>query len=438
MSDDRERNQYFQMQSRALSRRMVLQSAGLAATGLTLGALTSPVEAQSTNGPLAPWFGPGGAKAGQGITWMHGLNLAITGPGADYGKLMSHGAETAAQLIAASGGPTIKLSISDHQSGLVPPAVLGVRRLIARDHIQTLGSSYGPATEALFPLVKQAGVTTFWSGGAGPGGINKPYVWTTMALFAVDPAPGGLAFMAKRFPDAKRLALVGQQENGITAITEIAPKTWPQISGGGTIVTTEMANIGTRDFSSLVARVKNARPDVVFSTLYGDDQGYFIKQLREAGVTAPLLNIDLALPGVANIAGASLGQECYLAIDGYFPDNPNPYNKVFVEAHKKAFGAAPEYFAANFFEAMNIIWALIGRTLQAGGTPGRGPAFSDSILKNPSFPSVYGGTATEAGVMTFDTDHTVIKPLGVFKIAEGGGLTKLATIKKGSTTLDPA
>jgi branched-chain amino acid transport system substrate-binding protein len=416
-------------------RRMMLNTAAMAG----LGAIGLPgiAAAQEVQGPLTPFFGPGGDKAGKGLTWVHGLNLAVTGPGADYGKLMSHGAQTAADLIAASGGPTFKIAISDHQSGLVPPAVLGVRRLIERDGVQTLGSSYGPATEALFPIVEQSQVTTFWSGGAGPGGIDKPFVWTTMALFAIDPAPGGLAFMAKRFSSAKRLVVVGQQENGTKAVTEIAPRVWPQVSDGGQIVGTEMANIGTRDFSALVARVKNGKPDVVFSTLYGDDQGYFIKQLRESGVAAPLLNIDLSKPGVPNIAGAALAQECYLAIDGYFPDNSNPYNKVFVEAHRKAYGADPEYFGANFFEATNIVWALIGRILQAGGKPGRGPAFSEAIAQNPNFPSVYGGSADKVGVMTFDKDHTVIKPLGVFQIGDGGSLTKLATIKKGSTEVEP-
>jgi branched-chain amino acid transport system substrate-binding protein len=423
-----------------VGRRSVLAGIGGVAAGLGVSMLGFPhaAHAADVQGPLTPWFGPGGPKAGAGLVWQHGLNLAITGPGADYGKLMSQGVTTATKLIAASGGPTIKLAISDHQSGLVPPAVLGVRRLISKDLIQTLGSSYGPATESLFPMIEQAQVTTFWSGGAGPGGINKPYVWTTMALFAVDPTPGGLAFMAKRFPSAKRLAVVGQQENGLAAVNEMAPRIWPQVSGGGQIVTTELTNIGTRDFSSLVARVKNSKPDVVFSTVFGDDQGYFIKQLREAGITAPLLNIDLSKPGVPNIAGAAIAQECYLAIDGYFPENPNPYNRLFVDTYKAAYGVEPEYFAANFFEATNIIWTLIGRILQAGDKPGRGPAFSESIIKHPSFPSVYGGTADQPGVMTFDKDHTVIKPIGVFQIGEAGSLTKLATIKKGSTVVDPA
>ena len=146
---------------------------------------------------------------------------------------------------------------------------------------------------------------------------------------------------------------------------------------------------------------------------------------------------DLATPSVPNIAGAAIAKECYLAVDAYFPDNPNPYNRAFVEAYRAGYGTNPDYFAANFFEATNVVWALIARTLKAGKTPGRGN-LSEAIEHDPNFLSVYGGSATQVGKMTFDNDHSVIKPLGVYQIGVGGKLTKVATIRKGSTEIGAA
>lgn len=410
-----------------------------AATAIAALTVAGPAFAQSGDGPLAEWFGAGGEGAGAGIEWKHGLNLALTGTGAGIGQAMTQGAQIAADLIKETNGPSITLALNDHQGGLVPASVTGVRRLISQEGINSLGTSYGPASEALFPLVASSGITTFWSGGAGPNGLSKPNVWVTMALFAVDPATGGIAYLAQRFPEAKRLALVGQQENGISAIEEIAPKVWPEVSQGGEIVAKEYVNIGTTDFSALIARLKSAQADAIFTTIYANDQGYMIKQLRDAGIDIPIMSIDLATPTVPDIAGDAIAKNCFLAVDGYFPDNPNPFNKVFVERYKAAYGVNPDYFAANFFEATCMLFALISRTVKAGKDPKDAAALQEAFAADPNFPSVYGGSASEPGVMTFNLDdHSVTKPIGVFEIGQGGALTKVATIKKDSTEIGAA
>ncbi len=432
----------------APSRRQFLGGVGAIAGAIALSACSGGGSGGGTGigqasggpvtGPLTPFFGEGGKDLGQGLVWTHGMNLALTGTGASIGLAMSQGAAVAADLMKKSGGPSITLKQSDHQGGLVGPAVSGVRRMVLREKILSLGSSYGPATTALFPFAKESKLTTFWSGGAGPAGLDQDFIWITMALFAVDPAPGALAFMAQKYPEAKNLALIGQKENGVSALTEIAPKVWPEVSSGGKVVAEEYADIGTKDFSSTVARVKATQADVIFSTVYGNDQGYLIKQLRESGVTAPIMNIDLAVPTVPDIAGSALTKDCFLAVDGYQPENPNPYNKVFVDAYTSAYGSAPDYFAANFFETTNILAGAIAAAVKSGKEPGLNDVLNQTLAANPRWPSVYGGSATEPGFIEFQEDHSAVKPIGVFEIGGAGKLTKLATITKGSTKVLPA
>lgn len=422
-----------------LTRRGVLAAgAGAIAASAGLGFGRSFAQ-DAVEGPLTPWFGPGGADAGAGIEWTHGLNLALTGSGAPIGQAMSQGAEIAADLIRASGGPDITLKLNDHQNGQVAAAVTGVRRLISQEGIQSLGSSYGAATESLFPLIDTSEITTFWSGGAGPNGLGKEYVWVTMAIYAIDATPGGLGYLAKAFPDRKRLAIVGNPENGIIAVQETAPKYWPIASDGGEVVATEMVNIGTTDFSALIARLKSVDADVIYTTVYGNDQGYMIKQMREAGITAPILIMDLVVPTVPEIAGDAIAQDVFLAVDGYQPENLNPLNQLFVEEYRKKFNMDPDYFAANFFEQTLVLWGMIRGTIADGATPGRGPQLGASVGPDNAFPSVYGGGADDVAMMSFDIkDHSVTKPIGVFKVGQGGALTKVGSIKKGSVEVDPA
>lgn len=413
---------------------------GTALLALSAGLNITPGLAEDvTEGPLTPWFGPGGPKAGAGLKWVHGLNLALTGAGAPIGQAMSQGAEIAADLIRASGGPDITLKLNDHQNGQVSAAVTGVRRLISQERIQSLGSSYGAATEALFPLVDTSQITTFWSGGAGPHGLGKQFVWVTMAIYAIDATPGGLGYLAKTFPDKKRLAIIGNPENGIVAVQETAPKFWPIASNGGEVVATEMVNIGTTDFSALIARLKSVNADVIYTTVYGNDQGYMIKQMREAGIDAPILIMDLVMPTVPEIAGDAIAQDVYLAVDGYQPENLNPLNQLFVQEYKKKFNMNPDYFAANFFEQTLALWKMIQGAIADGATPDRGPQLGASVTADNKFPSVYGGGADTVEAMTFDIkDHSVTKPIGVFKIGKGGALTKVGSIKKGSVEVAPA
>ncbi len=189
----------------------------------------------------------------------------------------------------------------------------------------------------------------------------------------------------------------------------------------------------------MIARLKSAKADAIFSTIYGNDQGYFIKQLRDAGVNIPIMSIDLATPTVPDIAGDAVANNCFLAVDGYLPENPNPYNSLFVDTFKKKYGTSPDYFAANFFEATSILGALISRAVKAGKNPEEAGVLSEVIADNPSFPSVYGGSASEPGMMKFNTDdHSVTKPIGVFEIGSKGVLKKVATITKGSTDIGAA
>lgn len=418
-----------------LSRRTVLQGLGGLAAGAS-GLLNTSASFAAGAGEFAAWFGPGGADSGAGLTWVHGLNLSMTGQGAEFGRVMSQGAELAAEIITASGGPKFSIAINDHQSGLVPPAVQGVRRLISQEGIKSLASSYGAATEAVFPIINQFGVTTFWTGGPSPSGLNKPFVFITIGLWALDATPGGIAYLAQSSPKAKRLAILGVTENGLPAVNELAPKAWSELTGGE-VVYKELVNAGSTDFSAVVGQIRAANADAIYTTVYGNDLGFFIKQAREAGITAPILVIDLGL-SVADIAGSSIEDNCFLATDGYLIDNPNPYNQAFVKAYRTKYNADPDYFAANFFEGTMIVWAAIQRAIKAGTQPGRGTALVDAIRKEPIFPSLYGGSTDAVGKMTFNEDHSVTKPMGVFKIGKGGVLAKVASIEKGSTKLGPA
>jgi branched-chain amino acid transport system substrate-binding protein len=428
-----------------LTRTQVLRrGAGLGAAFLIGGAYSPTAlasrrrvwDAEAGGNVLNKIFGPGGKAAGKGFTLNDGMLLAVTGQGSFYGHVMSHGAQLGGKQIGAAGGPTFKISIGDHQSGLVPPAISATRRLVLQNHIETLQTSYGAPSEAIVPLIEQYKLLTFNGGGASPGQLNKNYLWMTRMLYGIDPTPGILTYIAKKHK-AKKLAIVGTLENAVEAEKTLVPKIWPQISHGGSIVHTEIHDVGITDFSTVVARVKASNPEAIITYSFGNDTGYQVKQFRQSGVTVPIFGVEFT-DQAAKIAGKTY--DTYQFGGDYFDikNLGNPWTKLFVASVKKTYHETAEFYGANYYEMTFVMWDLIRRTIKAGGNPASSTDLQKQLLKNPTFKSLYGGGKGKVGLMKFGLkDHTISKPMGVFKVKNGVPALEANIVKwdgKGSPT----
>jgi branched-chain amino acid transport system substrate-binding protein len=407
------------MSAQGLSRRRLLQAsaAGAAVAGASRFSFPSYARAQDAS-PLNDIFGPGGVEGGEGVTIQGGMNLAMTGQGAFFGDVMSKGALLAAEQVGAAWGPTVTITINDHESGEVPPSVNGVRRLITQEGISFLQTSYGAPSEALIPILQQNEILTFNGGGASPKQLFADFLWMTRMVFAYDPTPGALNWLAENYPDAKRLATIGTLENGVEALEQLAPRVWPEFMDGGEIVIKEIHDVGLTDFSQVIARVNASTPDAIFTVSFGNDLGYMVKQFREAGVEIPIVGIEFT-QDAQTIAG-ELYDTFVFATDYYDTQNQNPWNVEFVAAHQEKYGEDPEYYGANYYEQVFVVWDLMRRVLAEGGDPLSGAALQEALIQEPVFKSVYGGDAENVGEMSFDTEsHTISKPMGVFAVKGG-------------------
>lgn len=391
--------------------------------------------------PFNEIFGPGGKAGGSEVTVKAGMNLAVTGIGSFYGQTMSEAAKLGARQIKESGGPTFDIKIGDHKSGEIPAAVSAVRQLITQDQINTLQTSFGPASEAVIPLIQQNKILTLQGGGTSPGQIGKDYLWNNRMIYADVGAPGSVAWIAKAYPDAKRLAIVGSPENGVPAQEEIVPKLWPELSDGGTVVAQESHDVGVADFGPVVARVRASNPDVIWTASFGDDVGNLVKAFDRAGMgDVPVVGVEYT-PQACEVAGESYNNYI-VAGDSFDPNNENPFTQLFVEAFKKEYNREPDLYAANYYEQMFIFWELVRRTVEAGGDPTSGEELQKQLAAKPEFKSVYGGGPDEVGVIQLDPEeHSVVKPQSVARVTHGPDactLKTVATIQPLEDGMDPA
>ncbi len=111
------------------------------------------------------------------------------------------------------------------------------------------------------------------------------------------------------------------------------------VHDGGTVVGEEYVPLGGTDFSSVIAKIKLAHPDVIFNTLNGDSNVSFFKQMAAAGITPaqlPVMSFSIA-EQEAHAMGPSLVAGSFAAWN-YFQSLKNPMNQKFVAAYKAKYG----------------------------------------------------------------------------------------------------
>jgi branched-chain amino acid transport system substrate-binding protein len=126
------------------------------------------------------------------------------------------------------------------------------------------------------------------------------------------------------------------------------------IAKGGTIVAKEAYSVNDQDFSAILTKVKEAKPDILFIPDYYSKVSLIAKQVRSLGMA------DLAMLGgdgwdeIANNAGDEV-EGCYY-INHFSSDSTEPAAVAFVNKYKAAYNnETPNALAVLGYDAMKIV-----------------------------------------------------------------------------------
>lgn len=109
---------------------------------------------------------------------------------------------------------------------------------------------------------------------------------------------------------------------------------------GGELVGEEYTPLGHTDYSTIISKIKEAKPDIVYNTLNGDSNVAFFKQLKDAGITSKdltTLSVSVAEEEIRGIGADVL--EGHLAAWNYYQTTDTPENKTFVKKYKAKYGS---------------------------------------------------------------------------------------------------
>ncbi|HRA47143.1 MAG TPA: ABC transporter substrate-binding protein [Thermomicrobiales bacterium] len=124
------------------------------------------------------------------------------------------------------------------------------------------------------------------------------------------------------------------------------------------------------DFSSQITDIKamDPQPSVIFASAVPFEVGTLVKQIRDAGLTLPILGGDgYDTPSLLELAGDKAVDVYFTTHEGIYGDQ-SPESKTFTEAFTTEYGKGPDsIFAALGYDGINLLCDAITR---AGDTDG--------------------------------------------------------------------
>lgn len=393
----------------------------------------------SIEGDIAELTGADTDCLGGGQTIPVGIVVALTGQGAFYGKAQVQGAQLAAAQIEAAGGPTFDLVVKDHKSADAQAGVQAVREL-GEAGVRFDMQSYQGIFGAGIAGVEQYQMLTL-DGGGGIGGpiLGSPYFYGSRVTLPEGRDPVGAKYIAEAFPEVATAFIVQPDLGPENNDSYIQGQEDALGAEGIEVIGTEITPIGTTDFSGVVTKLNSTKPDVIISEVFGDDNAYLAKQLRESGSSTPIIGYDYA-SNMADVAGDSADGYTFV-LDYFLADDPeNEWAEYFAATYQEAYpdSPAPGYNEANYYADLVTFWNVVQRLCATGGDVNDPADIMAAFESDPTFPSLFGpGDGKPYGTLTFDLDtHSLAeRSLGIFTV-EGGAVKRLGRAGIGGEGLE--
>lgn len=179
---------------------------------------------------------------------------------------------------------------------------------------------------------------------------------------------------------------------------------------GGTLAGEEYLPLGTTEFGDVIARIKQAKPEVVFNTLNGDSNLAFYQQYKDAGIDAqdiPIMAISVAEEELRRIGGDTA--KGHYASWSYFQSIDTPNNRAFVKNFQQRYGS--DRVTSDPIEAAYVQVYLWKQAAEKAGS------FEVELLRQ----AAYGQTfEAPSGKLSIEQNNHLWKSCRIGKILPSG------------------
>ena len=362
----------------------------------------------------------------QDATFKIGLLLPLTGPFASTGKQL----ESAARLYIAQNGDTVggkkvQLIVKD-DTGVADVSKRLAQELVVNEKVNVLAgfgltplamASATIATQSKTPLVVMAAATS---------SITEASPYIVRTSFTVPQVVTILADWAIKNNIRKVVTLVTDYAPGVDSETWFNQRF---VAQGGVVVESLRVPLRSPDFAPFLQKVRDAKPDALFTFVPAGVGTALMKQFAERGMDKAGIRViaegsvtdDDILDGMGEVAMGVVTAHHYSAAHN------SALNKKFVEAFGKAnSGLRPNFMAVGAYDGMRVIYEAAKATQGGSG---------DALLqamKGQSFESPRGPVSIDP--QTRDVVHNIY----VRKVEKVGGQLWNTEVQTFTAVKDPA
>jgi len=285
-------------------------------------------------------------------TLKFGVGGPFTGSNAAFGSQLKQGAEQAVADINDAGGilgkklsSTLGDDVGDPKQG-----VSVANNFVAAGVKFVVGHFNSGVTMPTSEVYQENGILQITPASTNPR-ITERSMWNIFRTCGRDDQQGKVAgeFIAKHFKD-KKVAVVHDKTTYGQGLADETKKTMN--AGGVREVLYEGINIGDKDFSALVSKIKSSGADLVYWGGLHTEGGLIVRQMRDQGVNAVLMGGD----GITSDEFATIGGP---GVEGTLMTyGPDPRKRPEAQAIVQKFRAKnfePESYTLYSYAAVQII-----------------------------------------------------------------------------------
>ena len=230
-------------------------------------------------------------KPAAGGTITIGFVGPLTGDAAVYGAEEKNAITLALKEINEAGGINGKTLAVVYEDGKCAgkDATTAAQKLISVDKVKViLGGTCSGETLAIAPIAEQNKVIVMSAFSSSPDiTAAGDYIFRNSPS-DLDVAKGYANYIVNK-KGYKNVAILSENTEYGVGVRKVFVDEMNNL--GGTVTTDEMFKQGERDFRGMIAKIKAANPQAVFvNPQAGATGGTAIKQIREAGITAPIFS----------------------------------------------------------------------------------------------------------------------------------------------------
>lgn len=333
-----------------------------------------------------------------------GFTAALTGGAAAYGKSEEEGVRLAVEEINKKGDFPIDLLVEDTKA--VPAdSMNATKKLIQEKVSMIIGPMTSNEAKAAGPIIQNAKVPSL-----------------EISVTAENITDVGDCIFRNSVPESKNIPqtvkkthkLLGYKTAAILYAHDneqhvTAQKYFQKTMEEEGVQVIDVETFGSKDseYSAQLTNIQHKAPDVIVVCSYYQEGSRILKKMREMGMDQPVLGDNgFVSPELGKMAGAA-ADNVYVS-SMWSADRKDEKVQKFVENYTKAYGRAPDQFAASAYDGVYMAMDA----MQRAGTTTDHKKIRDALAQMKDFKGV-------CGTFSFDEKRDPVVDLILMKMQDG-------------------